>query len=100
MPPAMETVNKMKTVDRKTTIRTVADWRLNRLLEAIFKMTPDFESALNRLPVLSPKYCMGDIAAVGDSLAALRSGFTPNIKPNTKKVTNTIGANQKFGAFW
>ena len=30
---------------------------------------------------------MGDIAAVGDNLAAAPSGFNPNIKPKTKNVT-------------
>jgi hypothetical protein len=95
----METVNKRNTAERKTTILTVADWRLNRLLEAIFRVNLDFERALNLFPSFNPKYCIGESAAVGDSLAAFSSGLNPNIKPKTKNATNTNGAYHRLGAF-
>ena len=100
MLPVMETVNRMNTVDRNTTILTVVDWRLNRLLEAIFRVNLDFESALNLFPPLKPKYCVDESAAIGDSLAAASSGLKPNIKPKTKNATNTTGVYHKLGAFW
>ncbi len=99
MLPAMETVNKMKTIDRKITILTVADCRRNRLREANFSVILDLESALNLFPLANPKYCIGDIAAAGDNLVALRIGFNPKIKLKTKNATNTNGANQKLGGF-
>jgi hypothetical protein len=89
----------MNTVDKNTTILTVADWRLKRLLDAILRVNLDFESGLNLFPVVNPRYCTGEIAAVGDSLAAASRGFKPKIKPKTKKAMNTPRAYHMLGAF-
>jgi hypothetical protein len=98
MLPVMETVKRINNIERKKTIRMMADWRLNKLLAAIFSVNLDLESALNLFPSVNPKYCMGERAAIGESLEALSRGFNPNIKPKTKNATKTNGAYQKLSA--
>jgi hypothetical protein len=52
--PAMETVSKMKTIDRRRTIRTVADLRRNKLRVAIFEVSLDLEKGLLLDPAVNP----------------------------------------------
>ena len=80
MPPAIETVNSKKTADRKTTILTVADFRLNRLRVAILMVKPVFDRGF-----------MGEIRA------ASRSGFAPITSAKAKYTAKTRGTNQKLG---
>jgi hypothetical protein len=94
MPPEIETVNKTKTMESKTTILMVAEPRRNRLLVEILRISPDFEIGLNLFTAPKLKYCIGDNAFKGDSLAASRSGFTPNMSDNAKKEKKTNGTNQ------
>src|SRR3989304_2937017 len=84
MPPAIDTVSKIKTIDSKRTIRMVVDLRRYKLLEAILNVSPDRDSALCSPPLLNPKYCIGDSAFIGDNLAAPRIGFVPKIRARTK----------------
>ena len=44
IPPATETVSKIKTIESNTTIRIVADCRRNRLLEAILHVNAELGS--------------------------------------------------------
>jgi len=94
MPPESATVNKTKTIESKTMILIVAEPRRNKLLEEILRTNPDFDNGLNLSAMLRLKYCIGDNAFNGDSLAASRSGFTPNASDNAKKEKKTNGANQ------
>jgi hypothetical protein len=84
MPPAIDTVSKIKTIDNRRMIRMVVDLRRNRLLEAILRVSLDRDSALSLSPVLNPKYCTGERAFIGDSLAASRMGFVPNVSARIK----------------
>jgi hypothetical protein len=54
MPPAIDTVKSRKTAERKTTIRTVADLRLNRLRVAIRMVKAVRESGFRGAPLPNP----------------------------------------------